>query len=88
MKSSENLLVTTMEEANEPSMAISKALRFGVGGQHCETGEGNNYSIIKEYIQLRTVMNMLFDQNILEPLSGLVATAIELDKIKKIEKYQ
>jgi len=88
MKSSENLLVSAMEESNELSMAISKALRFGVEGQHCEAGEGNNYSIVKEYIQLRTVMNMLFDQGILKPVSSLVSIAIELDKKAKIKKYQ
>lgn len=50
MKEYENLLVTAMEECDELSMAISKALRFGVDGKHCITGIGNNYAILEEYI--------------------------------------
>ena len=90
MTSNENLLVTAMEECNELSMAISKALRFGMKNYCVESDniENNNYHILEEYIQLKTVMDMLFSRKVLEPVSDTVYTAIRLNKEKKIDKYQ
>lgn len=90
MTSRENLLVTAMEEGNELSMAISKVIRFGTYNYCSEKGdfEDNNYHVLEEYIQLKTVMNMLLEQGVLEPVSDTVATAIRLDKEKKVKKHQ
>lgn len=90
MTREENLLVTAMEECNELSMAISKALRFGMG--NCCEALGhtvdNNYRIMEEYIQLKTVMDMLLNKEVIQPLSSTVSTAIRLEKEDKIKKYQ
>lgn len=90
MTSNENLLVTAMEECNELSMAISKALRFGMENYCTEKDkvEDNNFRILEEYIRLKTVMDMLLDRKILKPVSDTVYTAIRLEKEKKIDKYQ
>lgn len=90
MTNNENLLVTAMEECNELSMAISKALRFGTENYCAEKNkvEDNNFRILEEYIQLNTVMDMLLDRKILKPVSDTVYTAIRLDKEKKVDKYQ
>lgn len=90
MTSNENLLVTAMEECNELSMAISKALRFGMENYCVENDSitDNNFRILEEYIQLNTVMDMLLDRKILKPVSDTVYTAIRLDKEKKVDKYQ
>lgn len=90
MTSNENLLVTAMEECNELSMAISKALRFGMENYCAEIDsiKDNSYHILEEYIQLKTVMDMLLDRKILKPVSDTVYTAIRLEKEKKVDKYQ
>lgn len=79
-----------MEECNELSMAISKALRFGMEDYCAETDkiQDNNFCILKEYIQLKTVMDMLFERKVLEPVSDALYTVIRLDKEKKVDKYQ
>lgn len=90
MTKGENLLVTAMEECNELSMAISKALRFGMDNYCTENNqiEDNNYRILEEYIQLTTVMDMLLDKGILRPVSDTVGTLIRISKEDKIAKYQ
>ena len=90
MTKKENLLVTAMEECNELSMAISKALRFGMDNYCEETGqtEDNNYRILEEYIQLTTVMNMLLNEGTLQPVSDTVYTVIKINKEKNVAKYQ
>lgn len=90
MTSNENLLVTAMEECNELSMAISKALRFGMKNYCAESDsiKDNNYHILEEYIQLETVMDMLLERKILKPVSDTVYTAIRLEEEKKVDKYQ
>lgn len=90
MTNRENLLVTAMEECNELSMAISKALRFGMNNYCVAKGdfEDNNYHILEEYTQLKTVMDMLFEREVLEPLTETVASAIRLDKENKVKRYQ
>lgn len=90
MTSNENLLVSAMEECNELSMAISKALSFGMENYCAEKDkvEDNNFRILEKYIQLKTVMDMLLDRKILKPVSDTVYTAIRLEKEKKIDKYQ
>lgn len=90
MTSNENLLVSAMEECNELSMAISKALRFGMENYCAEKDkvEDNNFRILEKYIQLKTVMDMLLDRKILKPVSDTVYTAIRLEKEKKVDKYQ
>lgn len=79
-----------MEECNKLSMAISKALRFGMKNYCAERDniEDNNYHILEEYIQLKTVMDMLFSRKVLKPVSDTVYTAIRLNKEKKVDKYQ
>lgn len=84
----ENLMITTMEECNELSMSISKALRFGVSGSHCETGVSNNYAIMEEYIQLKTMMAILIEKGILKELEDEIIMGIEAQKRYKVTKYQ
>lgn len=88
MTGNENLLVTTMEECNELSMVISKALRFGIDEPHCETGVFNDYTIMKEYIQLVTMMNILIENGILEPLDESVQNDISTRKRDSVKKWQ
>lgn len=90
MTSNENLLVMAMEECNKLSMAISKALRFGVENYCAESGDikDNNYPILEKYIQLETVIDMLLDRKILNPVSDTVYTAIRLEKEKNVDEYQ
>lgn len=90
MTQNENLLVIAMEECNELSFAISKALRFGMKNYYEEIGKikDNNFEILNEYFQLKAVMEMLLSEGILEPISDTTAWAIQEDKEIKVKKSQ
>lgn len=90
MTSDENLLVNAMEGCDELSKAISKALRFGMENYCTESDEveDNNYYILEKYIQLKTVMDMLFERKVLVPVSDAVYTVIRLNQEKNVDKYQ
>lgn len=88
MTSEENLLLTAMEECDEISQAISKCLRFGMGGKRKPSSETNEKHVITEYYQLMAVMEMLFDDGIIHTISREERMEIKEKKKAKVLAYQ
>ncbi len=88
MTSEENLLLTAMEECSEVSQAISKCLRFGMGGKRRPSSETNEKHVITEYYQLMAVMEMLFDNGIIHTISREERMEIKEKKKAKVLAYQ
>lgn len=89
MNHAENLMIVALEECAEVQQEISKALRFGVNNHHpempCKT---NGERILKEFHQLRAVMDMLVIQRIINPLSEEEQYKIYRDKVENVEKWE
>ena len=89
MKSNENLLVVAMEECAEIQQDISKALRFGASNYPPSNPNiTNGENIMKEFNQLRAVMDMLVLRGIISPLSESEQNRIYRDKIDAVEKWE
>lgn len=86
----ENLYTTVMEECAEVQQAISKILRFGEDNYapNGSPAHNNERHLLTEYYQLQTVMEMLFEKNIITDLSTDEILQIKADKKKKIISYQ
>lgn len=88
MNSNERLMVTAMEEAAEIQQDISKALRFGVNNHHPDKPEETNgFNIMKEFHQLRAVMDMLNMSGIISDISEEMKSQVYRDKISAVEKW-
>lgn len=91
MTTKEHLLVTLMEEANELSFAISKALRFGLHtDNHRPEDNGhvtNEMQIFLEFHQLCAVLDMLVSDGHLRDFDLETCNGIRKDKKKKVQKY-
>lgn len=89
MKTEECLLVTAMEECAEIQQEISKALRFGVESHHPDNSEMTHGKLImKEFYQLRAVMDMLVVKRIIPPISEFEQNQIYRDKWAAVEKWE
>lgn len=89
MTREENLMVIAMEECAEIQQEISKALRFGVDNHHPnEPNITNGERILKEFHQLRAVMDMLIINRIIQPISESKQSEIYRDKVSAVEGWQ
>jgi len=88
MTKEENLLLQVMEECDEIGQAVSKCLRFGMGGKRKPSGETNEKHVITEYYQLMAVMEMLFDADIIHTISREERMDIKNQKKAKVLAYQ
>lgn len=89
MTREENLMVIAMEECAEIQQEISKALRFGVDNHHPnEPDITNGERILKEFHQLRAVMDMLIINRIIQPISESKQNEIYKDKVSAVEGWQ
>lgn len=91
MTSKENLMVVAMEECAEIQQEISKAIRFGVDNHHPnEPHIMNGQRIMREFHQLRAVMDMLVIKGIIPDFPEVEQNQIyrvKVDAIKKWEEY-
>ena len=89
MKHEENLMVIALEECAEVQQEISKALRFGVENHHPdEPFITNGERILKEFHQLRAVIDMLVEEKIIHGLPEEEQNQIYYDKVANIEKWE
>lgn len=89
MYHAENLMVVAFEECAEIQQEISKALRFGVENHHPDMPNiTNGERILREFHQLRAVMDMLVIQRIIPPLSEAEQSQIYRDKVESVEKWE
>lgn len=89
MISGENLLIIAMEECAEIQQEISKALRFGVDSHHPDEPDiDNGERVLREYYQLKMVMNELMARRIIPPISEREQTQIMFAKRDSIEKWE
>lgn len=84
MTRDELLLVQVMEECDELSQRVSKALRFGL--EQVQPGQelNNRDRIYQEYYDLRAVLGMA---GIDAWDTSSRAEVAEYDKVQKVEKY-
>lgn len=84
----ENMMVVANEECAEVQKEISKALRFGIDNHHPdEPNITNGERILKEFHQLRAVMDMLVIHRIIPALPEEQIHQVYRDKIEAIEKW-
>lgn len=89
MNSKERLMIVAMEECAEVQQEISKALRFGVNNYHCDNPDiTNGERILKEYYQLKAVMDMLVIQRIIPTITEEEKYRIYNDKVEAVEKWE
>lgn len=89
MRANENMLVVAMEECAEIQKEISKALRFGVNNYHPDEPEiSNGLRIMREYHQLRAVMDRLVISRTIPGVSEEKAHEIYRSKIDDLEKWE
>lgn len=88
MNRSENLLVVAQEECAEIQQEISKALRFGVKNYHPDTPNiTNEEKIMKEFVQLNAVMDMLIMNKVICGITESEQSEIYREKINNVEKW-
>lgn len=89
MNRGEYLMVVASEECAEIQQNISKAIRFGVDNHHPDKPEiTNGYEILKEFNQLRAVIDMLVIDRHIPPISEKEANKIYRDKIDAVERWE
>lgn len=86
MKRHEHLLLIAMEECDETSQRISKALRFTLGESQPGQEFSNAYRILEEFNQLIAVMEMLEDEGVFGNLETFLGDVREKKK-QAVEKW-
>ena len=89
MNKGEYLMVVAAEECAEIQENISKAIRWGVSNHHPDKPETTNgYEILKEFNQLRAVIDMLIIGRHIPGISHEEADKIYRDKVAAVEHWQ
>lgn len=89
MKENERLLIVAMEECAEIQQEVSKALRFGTENHHPDEPHiTNGERILREYHQLRAVMNLLIMKRVLKGISKAESSRIFREKVESIERWE
>lgn len=85
MTNLQHLMLIAMEECNEVSQRLSKAIRFGLDEVYPETGKTNAKSLAEEIADLFTTLEMINEIRPIEP--GWDSSDHEEKKRAKIKKY-
>lgn len=89
MKENERLLIVAMEECAEIQQEVSKALRFGTENHHPDEPHiTNGERILREYHQLRAVMNLLIMKRVLKGISEAESSRVFREKVESIERWE
>jgi len=87
MNKKEHLLVCLTEECGEVIQVADKGLRFGTSDSYPDEDTTNAYNIVKEYIEITAVMDMLLDEGFLPQLSDNQANEIFIAKQKRVLEF-
>lgn len=88
MNKGEYLMVIAAEECAEIQENIAKAIRFGVGNHHPDKPETTNgYEILKEFHQLKAVIDMLIIGRHIPSISHEKADEIYRKKEAAVEQW-
>ncbi len=87
MTTTELLLITLMEECDETSQRVSKALRFGLNEVQPEQLLNNSERIVYEFNDIMAVMEILLDHNIIDKIIDREAIELKKEKIYKYFNY-
>ena len=91
MNKAENLLITASGKCAEISENISNVLRFGKNGKTDNTDNTDNtygFNIVKEFIQLQAVIDMMMDNGIIDKISLEESRAIYWDKVSSVSRSE
>lgn len=89
MNGAENLLVVAMEECAEIQQELAKVLRFGVNNHHPGNLDiTNGERVLKEYFQLKAVMDLIMLKRIINPLPENKQYQIMREKKDAVEKWE
>ena len=89
MTRGEYLMVVAGEECAEIQENISKAIRFGVDNHHPDRPETTNgYQILKEFNQLKAVIDMLIIGRHIPGISDEEAKSIYRNKVAAVEHWE
>ena len=89
MNKNENLMVVAMEECAEVQQALSKAIRFGADNHHPNEPETTNgYQVLKEFHQLRAVMDMIVSRGYIPNIPDEEVETIYNDKISAVNCWE
>lgn len=84
----EEILTITQEEAAEVIQEISKIFRFGIDVDHRD-GMSHRQRLTTEIGDLLTMIDLLKDHRIIDPVKIEMAKQAKIDKLKKYSKiYQ
>lgn len=85
----ENAIETISEECAEIIFATSKLLRFGADKDSVYTPDATNADeLIKEYTQLKGLVEALQERGVLPTLTPEQEKAIKEEKLAKMAKFQ
>ena len=87
MNKKEHLLVCLTEECSEVIQVTDKGLRFGTSDGYPDEDVTNAYNIVKEYIEITAVMDMLLDEGFLPQLSNDQVDEIFVAKQKRVLEF-
>jgi len=87
MNKKEHLLTCLTEECAEVIQVADKGMRFGTDDSYPNESATNAYNIVKEYIEITAVMDMLLDEGFLISLSDDEANEIFIAKQQRVRDY-